>query len=857
MKLNGINKKFFSIALILVFILSTSFAIVPALAQPPASSEPQTVHTYCYLGAIPNPVGVNQQVLLHVGITDYLNTAEDGWEGMSVTIEKPDGSTDTLTDIRTDSTGGTGVVYTPTMTGTYRMTAHFPEQDYYWDGTSFFAGKSGTYTYESSDSEVLELVVDDSSVEYYPAHSLPNEYWDRPIDNQLREWGSISGSWVRSPDNMYAPYNDGPETAHILWAKELDIGGLAGGELGGRSYGIGDAYEGKWGGSFGAGAPIILAGRLYYIEGGANGDAPVVTHCVDLSTGEELWSKVFGNNQTISFGQILYWDTYNYHGAYPYLYIQEGGASMFGPPVPGKLTAFDALNGDWRFTIDNVPAGTTLYGPNNELYILSVDVANARMTLWDMSVLGVSRAASSYDEGSWGNSVHGNVFDASEVPEAYTVNVTIPTGLSGSVQAATVGDRVIGGTVSNTQVSLWGISLQEGDEGVLLFENTWNAPSSWASGNLSVSVSAISLEDNVLVVGGQQNRMYYGFDLESGEYLWELDEPEHYMNFFQSTSAAIAEGKLFSTGAAGILYCYDVSNGDLLWTYEATDDYSEILWANNWWINTLFITDGKIYCGHEEHSPIDPRPRGAPFFAVDIKTGEEVFRIDGAFRQTHWGAHAIIGDSIIATMNTYDQRIYGVGKGASELTAKINDDVISLGSSAQVTGTIMDVSSGTRSTALTTRFPSGVPAIADEDMSEWMKYVYMQFERPADAEGVTVILCAVDPNGNYMDIDRTTSDAYGNWALAFKPELEGTYKIIATFEGSGAYYGSTTTTYLTVEPAPAVSTPIDNEPVDNGPVDNNEPATEVPFITTEVAVIAAVAVIAIIGVAAYWILKRK
>ncbi|MCW4021804.1 MAG: hypothetical protein NWF02_01405, partial [Candidatus Bathyarchaeota archaeon] len=76
MKLNKINKKIVSIALVLVFTLSASFVVAPAIAQPPASSDPQTVHTYCYLGAIPNPVGVNQQVLLHVGITDYLNTAE-------------------------------------------------------------------------------------------------------------------------------------------------------------------------------------------------------------------------------------------------------------------------------------------------------------------------------------------------------------------------------------------------------------------------------------------------------------------------------------------------------------------------------------------------------------------------------------------------------------------------------------------------------------------------------------------------------------------------------------------------------------------------------------------------------------
>jgi hypothetical protein len=169
----------------------------------------------------------------------------------------------------------------------------------------------------------------------------------------------------------------------------------------------------------------------------------------------------------------------------------------------------------------------------------------------------------------------------------------------------------------------------------------------------------------------------------------------------------------------------------------------------------------------------------------------------------------------------------------------------------------MDVSPGTQEYSLMARFPNGVPAISDEDMSAWMLHVYKQFEMPADVEGVTVILSAIAPDGHYMDIDRTTSDLFGNWALSFKPEMEGTYQIIATFEGSEAYYGSTTTTYLTVDPAPAVSTPIDNEPVDNEPVDNNEPTAEVPFITTEVAIIAAVAVAAVIGVAAYWFLKRK
>ena len=51
---------------------------------------------------------------------------------------------------------------------------------------------------------------------------------------------------------------------------------------------------------------------------------------------------------------------------------------------------------------------------------------------------------------------------------------------------------------------------------------------------------------------------------------------------------------------------------------------------------------------------------------------------------------------------------------------------------------VTDVSPGTNDAALTMRFPNGVPAIADEYMSEWMLYVYKQFECPMMLNGVEV-----------------------------------------------------------------------------------------------------------------------
>ncbi|MEJ2241940.1 MAG: hypothetical protein P8Y18_07340, partial [Candidatus Bathyarchaeota archaeon] len=223
----------------------------------------------------------------------------------------------------------------------------------------------------------------------------------------------------------------------------------------------------------------------------------------------------------------------------------------------------------------------------------------------------------------------------------------------------------------------------------------------------------------------------------------------------------------------------------------------------NWPVYPLFITDGKIYLGHSEHSPVDPKSRGAPFICLNATTGEEIWRADGLFRQTDWGGAAIIGDSIIATYDSYDQMIYAVGKGPSAISVSASDEAIPLGSSALIDGRVTDVSPGTNTIEMKARFAYGVPAIADEYMSEWMLYVYKQFERPANAMGVEVRIQVVDPAGNFAWIGTTNSDSYGNYQYSFIPQLEGTYTIIASFVGSGAYYGSQAVTYLVVDPAPA------------------------------------------------------
>ena len=58
-----------------------------------------------------------------------------------------------------------------------------------------------------------------------------------------------------------------------------------------------------------------------------------------------------------------------------------------------------------------------------------------------------------------------------------------------------------------------------------------------------------------------------------------------------------AYGKLYSVGVAGILYAYDLSDGNTAWTYNLTDPYGEPITGENWWGWIDLIADGKIYIG--------------------------------------------------------------------------------------------------------------------------------------------------------------------------------------------------------------------------------------------------------------------
>jgi len=874
-----------AIALVLTLTFSATFVALPIVS---AHDPPWSIKTYAYVSVSPESVGVGQPVLVMMWTSiSPVPTASgaygDRWHGFKLEVTKPDGTTQTVGTYDSDPIGFQWTMYTPDQTGTYSFKFTFPGQTLAGENLSPVdpTGQDMIGDYFEGSSAETTLTVQEDPILPYPETPLPTDYWTRPISGEHREWWSISGNWPSKPRNSFARYTEGPETAHILWAKPITFGGLVGGEFGVHSYHDGNAYEGKWS------PPVIINGVLYYnkypadLYAGSPGQYPRSGpkpgfYAVDLRTGEELY---YNNDTRIEFGQILMYDSPNQHGAFAYLWAVEGST----------WHAYDAYTGDYVYSIENVPSGLFgMFGPNfvygSDGSILAALLGPPSspfgppqppswLALWNSSaipeLIGAPFGTENWQWRPYGKTVDGN--------KGYSWNVSIPAGLKGSINYV-LEDRVIGSNfvskrsgmmaIETENFTVWALSLKPGEQGKLL----WKKDYTEIQEGISVGMSSASLEDGVFTVYSSQTRQYWGYSIDNGELLWGPTDSQTAWDYTVYTMSNIAYGRLFSVGFGGIVYCYNVTTGNLLWTYEATDPYYlEAKWAGHYPLMAWFIADGKIYVGSGEHSPDDPKERGSKVYCIDIESGDEVWKTH--FYISHWAMNPAIADGIIVYLDIYDNRIYAFGKGQTETTVTAPDMGVPLGSSVMIRGTVTDQSAGAKDT----------PAISDEYMSEWMEYVYKQFPAPMDATGVSVHLEAFGADGSYIDIGRVTSDGYGMYKMMWTPEAEGEYSIAATFEGSKSYWASYAETAIGVGPAP---TPYPEAPsaeevaqktIDKLPTYPEAPSAEavaqetinklppypeppeipeIPaYLTIDLAIIAAVAVAIIIGL--YSIVKKQ
>ena len=824
---------------------------------PQGATASVTLATTAFMSITPTPVGLGQTLLVNLWLEPPAQTNRF-FSGFSVTITKPDGTTETVGPLNSYQGDATAWFnYVPDQVGTWKFVFNFAG-NYFPNGT-YFNGKVynsvadiGPYAassfggpiyldsafYQSSQSPVTTITVQQNQVASWPAIPLPTDYWTRPIPIGNREWWVIGGqypfvgqgggsAWPANT-NTYAsnykftPYVQGPTTAHVVWLRQGALAGISGGQYGQRSNGPGEsAYSGT--------PSIIFQGRGYQtiskpvtetINGSSVVETASVWQCYDIRTGQIYWEQT-GITQpptVVSYNVVAGSEpgagqTGMGAGTYSLLYLSGT-----------RFIKYDPWSGAVQMNVSLPFVSSTFY---NDPYVLSIQSLAGKYYLVNWTTVGVSMS---------GTTTSITVLN----------NVTYPFSSIGttdyeSMVAIQTGSITPAGAGTSQGQFVMGVSLTSGQ---LLWNVTTN--------DIFFSTSTGCADHGkyaVRCLGG----WWDCWSLSDGKLLWQTAKPgasggESYPwgDFGPYTTASYG-GLLYDFSYAGF-FAINWNSGQIAWNFTAPATPFESPWypSISLFSNAPTIADGKLYYANGEHSPTEPLCRDWRLWCLNATTGAVIWsKMDG-------GSAGAISDGYLTFEDKYDGYMYIFGKGTSATTVTVPQSQITSGTSVVVSGTILDQSPGivpsatspigTSAPQKNNRGITAVPCISDASMSTYMEYLYGQ--QPIDGmyhnmtvTGVPVSIDAVDPNGNTVHIGDTTSDMSGTFAYTWTPTITGEYKISATFAGSNSYGSSWAETHATVVNTPTATATTTSQ----GSI--VFPPYEMYTVGTGIAVIIAVAIV--------------
>ena len=847
-----------SIAMLLLMITSTFPILTTAPANAQAASTQSTsgslpsgvtanftVVTVAYMSIRPNPIGLNQPFMVNLFPVPAPN-AERVFKDLKVTITKPDGNTEVIIKNSYPADGTAWFEHSADQVGTWSFKFDFPGEYFpagrYLNGQIITATTGGTvYTdsvyFQPSTSPVMNITVQQDLVASYPSMPLPTDYWTRPVPYDYREWWPIAGNFPwRGPsggpmwDSLYpntnpywggyqisgmggpwrgtfTPWVQGPSSAHVAWKQQYGIGGIVGGDYGTEIADV-TIFAGSGVGRF---PTIVYSGRAYTYNGydsyaakdvsqpGTGKTAVPYWICQDYRTGELIWQRPLETGE-VAPTVIEYFNQGLLPGGEVAGVAQHLTSVNFLSISGGFLRKYDPWTGAMVGNYSIAPmTGTNIYYMNGYcmgLQDLGVSVsADQRYRLINWTTFGTSNTFSTR--------IASNItWPWSSFPEItdYQSGVSILTSKV-FIGGAPYKTNVMAASLS-TGKQIWNVSLDE-----------WEYSSS------------TDYADHGMFAMLAEQGYFVALNINTGAVVWKSQKMQYPWDDpgFGGYNVLSAYGLLYRNGYGGV-YAFNWTNGNIAWTYVSkaaapyetpyTDQNGTTVYSTN--VGGA-IADGKYYFYNTEHSASVPITRGWQTHCVNATSGQEIWSIGiaggGSKHTTDIGA---IADGYMA-LGGSDGFTYVFGKGQTETTVTAPDVVISKGSGVVIKGSVMDLSPAQPNT----------PCVSKDSMALQMEHIHNQL--PIDGIwhnqtmiGVPVVLTAIDPNGNAVEIGTaSTNGYYGTYAKEWTPDIEGTYQIIASFQGDDSYSSSAAATGISVAalqtaiPTPATTSALQ---VDNTPI---------------------------------------
>lgn len=838
----------------MLFLLSSIAAITPVNAQQmqnpntaggalPSGVTPDVVmEGKVFLSFSPNPIGKGQELLVNVWSIPAPG-ANRAHTGYTVTFTKPDGTKDVIGPFNSFVADGTNwFSYYPDQVGNWTVQFTYPG-DYYPAGryvngvlnnsapagASFMDQRDYPETwYKPAETPVMNLVVQqDPVMSWYSP--LPTDYWTRPISPENREWANIGGNYPYAYYNTMCrdngPFITAPNTSHIVWKQQEAVAGMIGGEAG--TYSI-YAQPGT--------PSVIYLGRCYQtLTVPVNGVPTSCAICYDLRTGKQYYSipvaqggvtptaiSYVSPTAVAGIGSIA-------SGSFSVeLITLAGGASGYGPATPLKLYKIDPYTGAVTFNMSLPALATgTIYNNGLVLSTQTINASRGQYRLINWTTVGTSQnfATRIFSNVSWPSNM---------APGGQGLSCDFNTGVAVGTVAGIYGSNSNGAAVTGGDFGLASGAFGTRIVGISII--TGEVLYNFTTTDTSFQPGSNSYVDGKIIIPMDMGILNC-YDLLTGELVWTSNEFDYPWGAFGGYNAEGAYGLYFWQTYDGLV-AFNVSTGQREWKYQYQAPAFETPYTmENGTSQYAFygaaqVADGKIYVYNTEHSQSYPITRGWRLHCVDAYTGKGIWNITGSMQP---GA---VSDGYLTAGNSYDGYMYVFGKGQSATTISAPQTQITTGTKAIISGTVLDQSPG----------QPGTPCVSKDSMSGMMEYIHMQHQMPAEVTGVPVSIDAVDPNGNSVHIGDAVSDASGTFAYVWTPTMTGDYKITATFMGDDSYGSSWAQTFATVAAASSQPTPTSSSSTVN--------VDQVNSNTTTIAIAGVAAIIIALAVATLLILRK-
>jgi len=562
---------------------------------------------------------------------------------------------------------------------------------------------------------------------------------------------------------------------------------------------------------------------------------------VDSGAGSLVASLVNATNGAIIPGQV---GTTQPSAAY----LSSSTVSIYNyPPSQALIVQGNVpING-----VTSPVAGDGLAGfGNNPVTFILNSTAYPRLTTYDWNISIAWHNL--YGSNTW-NSTYGPNATPSIIAAAYDQGMLLRAGgLSSGFAATGTGDTNAYGSYLPYTYFYVDLNTSHTDFGQIVWSKTYNPP----SGNLSMSQGCVDFQSMVFYLTSSELRNWYAFSLVNGAPLW-ISPSQGAFDYYGNEGTVTlpgqaAYGNLYCSSFSGVLYCYNAQTGAIEWTFgngpigSNNSTKTSSTFYGDYPTMIQAISNDVVYEVAAEHTVTDPIYKGAMARAINATDGVQIWSLltyDDEFGSMGYA----LADGYNVWDNSYDEQIYCVGRGPTQLTVEAPQTAITAGVPVVIQGRVSDISPGTKQTQEALDFPNGVPVAADSIMQQWMAYVYQQQPMPTNFVGVPVTITAIDPNHNFVTLGTVNTTSTGLFTLTWTPPtVPGEYLLTATFGGTLSYWGSNAQTGMVVQNAPATAAPYPT------------PVTGLAsFASLEYGVVAVIIVVIIIGAILALIMLRK